>query len=64
MSELGSPRDGLLAAPESRDSESGLHDGSKPGRYTNLSKGEAQTDQGTGQILYLLWRAKIYLLRK
>ena len=34
------------AAPESHDSESGLHDGSKPGRYAGLSEGEAQTVQG------------------
>ena len=54
MSEPGSPRDGLLAAPESQDSESGLHDGSNPGRSTDLSKGRAQTEQETPSAMQRL----------
>ena len=35
------------AAPESRYSELGLHDGSNIGRYADLSEGEARTGNGT-----------------
>ena len=68
MSAPTSPRDGPSAAPESHDSESGLHDGSKPGRYTDLSKGEAQTVQGTPsavkQLIGLLSSTKDGAARK
>ena len=68
MSAPTSPRDGPSAAPESHDSESGLHDGSKPGRYTDLSKGEAQTAQGTPsavkQLIGLLSSTKDGAARK
>ena len=42
------------AAPERDTSESGLHDGSKPGRYADLSEGETQTVQGTPSAMQRL----------
>ena len=54
MSASTSPRGGPSAAPESHDSESGLHDGSNPGRGTDLSKGEAQTEQETPSAMQRL----------
>ena len=54
MSEPVRPRDGRPASPVSHDRESGLHDGSKPGRDTDLSKGGAQTEQETPSAMQRL----------